>query len=348
MLFEHPFVRIARSGVGGLWKVVTVANHAGLVNSAGHLVIDTSYDGMGSFENGRAPVFRVHSRRGESNYASRSAIIDTAGNFIVPFGTYEHIEAIQDGYYHARLLRDTSAQERREKILDRKGRVVTNTSAPGWYISEEEFRDGGTPVSIQKPRTKKDSIEHTYPDSYYGVMDRTGKLLFSDTSWCSFIPFSTGRAFAGYSTEGRNYANKWILIDRGGRRVGPEVYDKVYYEDHGRNDAFIDGVAFVSRNDSWTAIDTNGRELFSPVNLDSATDGSNIRISKRMGRVLILSEDISTEDESYSYKYGIWDTRDGTLLRPIWYDLSVDTAVRGLNMVMNRGREVHCSHAWWS
>jgi len=202
--FEHAYVGIEQTSVDRLWIVTTAENHVGLINYSGRLVFDTLYKSFGPFLGGKATLHRDQGKRGEKDYKVEAAIVDIAGNFITPFGKYEQIATTRDGYYQARRISDSLKQAQKDQILDRNGQILMDMSTPEWYISDQEFRAEYLPVSIWKNNSKTSTSTFKDIDKYYGVINPNGKLLFSDTSWCSFIPFSSGRAFAGYCTDGRS------------------------------------------------------------------------------------------------------------------------------------------------
>jgi len=152
----------------------------GLIDRNGRSILGMLYDRINDFYSGIAVVER----------SGRSGLVDTAGQFIVPLGTYEDIKYFNGDY----------------------GEVNIN-------------------------------------DHSWGIVDRSGKLIFSSSKEDPVcLPFSNGRSFIRHETPEWTYT----LINTRMQPVGNTLFTWVDQK------GFVNGHAFVQTETGYGIIDTNG------------------------------------------------------------------------------------------
>ena len=164
------------------------------------------------------------------------AVIDTAGNIIVPFGKFDYIYGYHDGY--ARVSIDTNGTD---GVIDPTGRLLKRKTATNSWNITGEFHEGRAKIYY-----------HYGPEnSYEGFINLKGDTILSDAKYTQLHDFSCGRAIA--ITRNGNV----FVLDRNGKEVGNRSFDHV-------QDKFIKKYAIAVTNNRCGIIDTNARYVVPP------------------------------------------------------------------------------------
>lgn len=259
LLFEHDYLEILDFGNHNYTVAVTESDKHCLIDSKGRMLTDTIFASIHEFSEGKATGFLLTSFRGDdellewdTNY--RACVIDTTGNMKINPGSYTRIGRFSEGKAFAeRLYQDSVGrwQEQEAEFINTQGEVLFSVkdapySVP-WYGL---FSDDKLIVDIwDSART----------ESWPGVIDENGHLLFADESLTEITPYDAGVAF-GRVKESIN----WILIDESGKQINPAVYEDIY--DHQRSFSstlmiFEHGKALVRKAYQWYMIDHTGKQV---------------------------------------------------------------------------------------
>ena len=197
-----------------------------------------------------------------------------------------------------------------EGMIDTKGKFRFSIPEEGWWNLDYGygyFSEGLATVDIRlRP---KDSIKvwsSRARNTYKGVINTGGELLFCDTAWEEITSFGNHRAFV------RDTLDDWYLINQQGERLNEEPYLTIGTDANAYTaaPAFYEGIAFVESEAGWTAIDTNGVPVAGP----KARDWEGMDLI-RYGRNILVFEDEPLDEDWEDYAYGIWDIE-----ADIWLD----------------------------
>ena len=325
---RNVYARMAPTEQKGYWLVATDSGRQGIINDAGKIIIDTVYKSVRSFSYGRAVVVGFESGvknewDEDDREARKMGVLDTAGHWVIPFGKWRDIAALREGYYSAVPFKKNEDNGGYTHYLDHQGKdLFHDFKEKKWFVSEMDGSGFGSGVSVVVFfLNDEDSLlkKILAPDqhAYFGAIDTNGNLLFSNTNFRNITSFSSDRAFA---QTGRD---SWILIDQYGRQIGSHVFTGIIgdIKERERSSPFENGLAFVKVGDSVATIDASGNYVLSPVFLSKDLSYKSIY---RKGKILIMSEDISTENEHYSYKYGFRDPARNINVTPRFYEMDFD------------------------
>ena len=131
-VFENNFPVIGRFE-NGRALVQTRTKKFGFVNKAGELVIDTMFRKINPFISNLAVVEGLNHRpssdrkRGiKTNY--EKGVIDTLGNFLVPYGKFENIGDFEGGYFKVEIPAEPwdtlDGFSQKTGFIDRSGKLV--------------------------------------------------------------------------------------------------------------------------------------------------------------------------------------------------------------------------------
>lgn len=334
LVIQPLYKRINPFDSSSLAIVETESEAFGVINRSGSLIIDTAFSRIDPFVDGLSVVQgRNHQRYvGDDRSAVRYEIgvVDTSGRWIVPYGRYRNIEAYSNGYATAELVEINNVGgdwSYRTALINAHGKQLFVVPSKEYVLDfmNGGFSNGVAVVSINSvDADARKHLKSWESNDYKGVIDPSGRILFSDTSWRVLSRFTNNRAFV------RTGNKHWRLIDITGRYVSDSVYDKVLFESSisRMNDSpFIDGMALVESNNAWYGIDTNGRALTQAFVLD-VIDERNLH---RRGDFVLLQRDISTRNSTYSYTFGFLNLRNGALVEPRFH--YVDIANAKSNMI---------------
>lgn len=325
ILFHHNYESID-SFAGNRALVKTKSGKAGFINRRGKLVIDTIFKSREEYDNEMmepAFVFQnnravVERRRPESAIDKSSytplekGIIDSNGIFIVPFGVYEKIDNIRNGFFYTRATysrtKDGNYRDD-ESLININGNQCFSIPIDDWELATNDphVYEGIAIIAIKlkvaDSIAKRKDARNEY---YYGAVDTFGHLIFSNKTWEDITCFDHNRAFA------KRKDAKWVLINRSGKQIGSQAYDKICYNNYEHDDdeaLFRNGIAFVSKDTMVGGIDTNGNLVIAPRRINF----SYLHLLRKDNMLLFIKLNSSPP---FLSTYGFWDTKTNTLLPP--------------------------------
>lgn len=254
-LFEHDYESIGDFGTGKYAPAVTRSGKTCLINIKGKQLTGTDLSGIGKFHEGLSVVMKY---TGSKAWRDRDpGVIDTNGNVVVDFGIYEEIYDFSEGLAIAKVKPKSRDDKTRYVCINNEGQVVYEVPRTVWRPSYTKtgYHDGMMVVQVYKQNP--DSVRNWNTEmDYPGVVDRNGKILFSNKEWENISNFNHGRAFAQIDHR------DWILIDQTGKQVGYEIYDEVDGTRYGEeSDVFANGKALVLTSNGWKYIDVDGKVI---------------------------------------------------------------------------------------
>jgi hypothetical protein len=270
----------------GYAYVVTASKKYGIINKAGRLTVDTVYEWIGEFTDGRAVAQGVGHEESNSKEKKRSlrlTIIDTAGNMLVPFGKFEAIRDVGEGYYVVR-------QDKRDRQL-----IINHRGEVQYVIKKGENDEYDATMSngtfrLYRYRKNGDVNSGTY--NIY--ITPQGKTIYVNEKTDVAQDFSENLAF--WSDEARNYH----LINRIGKIVG----------DYNDAKPFKNGMALVNKNGNWGVIDTTGNFILPPKFHEVHDNGIT------SGFIFFQDSTFEYTDEVPYPKYGMADIRGNIIIPP--------------------------------
>lgn len=273
------------------------------------LLTDTIYNSIGEFKNGIAVVGKLNKKK--KNNQIDYAVIDSVGNYIVPFGKYEEIHAFVDGYARVAIYDKSDEEGSIDGVIDSKGNLLFQRPyLNGSYISDD-FHDGLALVYLHKEKKDETSTD----DSYQGYINLKGEIVLNDTINDYLKNFSFGRTFIEDKDD--NYR----LMDTKLNQVGSETFSST------QSDGFKNGFAIVENKNYWGIIDTNGKYVAEP-KFDYINDVGVI------GNYFFYATE-SDEDEKI---YGLANINGTILTQPIIQEFDENGFVDGIlkTIVNNR------------
>ena len=340
ILFQHNYKSISAFDNNTFAIAITQTGRYGLINQSGDLIADTVFSEIGDFSNG---VFIVHGlnhnpypddRTEKATY--ETGVIDTLGNWIVAYGRFKDIGNFVNGYAHVKLILERGEDEfygAPQGIVDIKGKYKFTVPPNKWSFNSENEGFFQDIAIIQFYRLRFDTIDDFISinnNGYSGAINPNGDIILSDTAWKDLTPFSYNRAFA------RDKNGKWLLINTKGETVTPDSFEEVLdnlYEQQ-TMPVFQDGKAFVKTKQGWGAIDTTGKFVIGPEKFEGFRCDNVIKA----GNILLLVEDISVESEKYSFRYGFWNTKNNTIIKPRFHDIDINGFKNGLIYILQDGQ----------
>lgn len=324
IIFQHNYKNISGFGKNTFATVITETDKYGVINKLGNLVIDTAFAKISSFNNGVAVVtglaHNTYSRDSTEIINYQIGIIDTLGNWIVKYGKYKDISEFKNGYAQVELIVEKQKGYYDHKgVIDETGRYRFTIPSKKWHFdySDDSFYQDIALVNIYSvdPDTVNIwSLKNRY--DYIGAINSNGEVIFSNSDWEKFTPFTFNRAFA------KDTSGNWFLINTKGKTVIPQPFTEILYETYRGQPEFLfqNGKAFVKTANGWGAIDTTGKFVVEPNNL------KNLEYSHltRRGDIIFLEEDISVKSDKYSYRYGFWNTTDNVIVKPQFHDIDMN------------------------
>jgi len=311
-VFASPFIEMS-SFKNGRSMVKTSTGKAGIINKKGVLVIDTIFRKINEFKNGAAVVegldhLPITNINKNTNSDLEIGVIDTSGNFIIPYGISEYIGDCSDGFFSVTTGKKNAEIDFDDYestcIYDMKGNLVLSENLTKGNLGGD-VHCGMVSIS-KKKKGISEREDLSYDESYYwGYMNLEGRIIFNDSSYRDVSDFSENRAFVQLENK------KYIALNIFGKAISSDTFNMVPHE------GFQNGIASVRIGKHVGIIDTNGVFLIKPdfsVILTFATDKNHFAYKQ------LENDDIY----NHSAKCGIARI-DGTILtEPIidYYDES--------------------------
>ena len=262
VLFDHNFVEIGKF-VNSYAVVSTSGGRQGIVDRNGLLAVDTIH----------ASVSLAHEGVAVIENDTGTGVIDMQGKMIAPFGTFTRISPFSNGYAHVRDNRRFAG------LINTEGKMIKRFDSDkiSPHYQYPDFSGGVAVVEVDENRT--------------GLIDTTGRLLFSDPTIKAILPFQTDRSF------GRTPNFRWIMLDIKGNK-----YNTIPYKRVARN-SFVKDLAAVATDEGWMIIDKQGKNVAGPLDIDAE--------ETVLGEEVLLFHQRLPDD---TWKWGFWNFTTDTII----------------------------------
>lgn len=315
-LFEHNYAEIFNTNEKNLLITRNKNDKYGLIDYKGKQILSNVYDHIKAFSSGLAIIIKKKNSRSEDKGNIREyAVINTNGDFVVPFGKFDNIGDFKDGYAQVEFNLDAFPDiEEHNGFIDTNGNLKFTIPYKTWHLSYNTVGFSEKLATIDIYSVDPDTIKvwsSTKRYDYTGVIDTNGKILFSNKEWDDITPFKNGVAFA------QDINGNYFLINIRGEVLNKKPYKNILYGNIRKKpeELFKDGVEFVKTEQGWGAIDPKGEFVITPKTFDFEFD-----YVSRSGKTLIFHQDISAVSDKYSYQYGFWDIESNTTVKPQYHN----------------------------
>lgn len=341
--FEHNFKDIFGFGENDFSIVKTNSGTYGVVNKVGKLVVDTMFLRIHPFSDGLAVVFGLNHNPYPDDETEESTyeigVINSKGEFIVPYNTYKDISEFTNGYAKVELnVKNEKGWYDQQGIIDRNGKLRFLIPSKKWRFDygNDNFSEGLAIVDIYSVDPDTISVwggNRRY--TFKGVINTDGEIVFSNNEWDEITPFKYGRAFV------QNTDEDWFLIDRKGQILNEQPYQDILYANYNGDPKYLlqNAMQFVETEKGWGAIDTTGKFVIQPKDIDFNQHDMYWR-----GQIIFTEDDISTENEHYSYQYGFWNLSSGIVVNPQFHNINFADFTDDLVYVIQDGRMGYIDH----
>lgn len=342
IFFEHRYSEIYGFGENDFSIVETETKKFGLIDKKGQLLVDTTFKQIRDFSNGLSVVIGQHHERYPDDDAEpilEIGVINSNGDYIVPFGKYEDISDFKNGFAKVELIVEYQRGYYDHRgVIDTAGNLRFVVPATKWHFDygNEHYSEGLATVEIYHVDPNKTNVRSSRDrNTYKGVVNTDGQIVLSNKNWEEITPFKSNRAFV------KDLNKNWYMIDRKGQILNNQPYKAILYEiRHGNPDyLFQGGIQFVESDRGWGAIDTTGQYVIAPKDIHFS-----YRNLYRRGQIVFTEEDISIENDEYSYHYGFWNTKTGVVVEPQFHYINFSEFADDLTYVMQDDRIGYINH----
>ncbi len=312
VIIDNPNFVFISNFENDLALVTTSTEKKGFINSKGNLIIDTVLNDVRNFWEGLAVVYG--SDFSNQKAVSKVGVIDTKGNFIVPFGKYTDINSFNEGYAIAEI---EVSDGNKKFVIDKRGKVIVEYTEKNHISMGDYVQSGSVKMSMYEHWKKEDAgVSFSSDKMYTGYMNLKGEIFINDTQYRYGSDFSENRVFL---SKGNSY-HKYYLLDEKGKQVSDELFAKV------ANEGFKNGFAVVEKNAHWGIINKEGEFVVEPIFNE---------ISTEIKDDLFLFTGGKKEGEfDFSFlkegMYGIANLKGEIILKPILKEFDRNGFVNGL------------------
>lgn len=164
-------------------------------------------------------------------------LTDLRGNILVPENTYKLIDNYKDDVACVQIDNDTYG------AIDLLGKLLFTTKHNLFFYENTGFSEGYAVIELQKPKRN----ENDFNTRYYGYIDKTGKLVYSDTTFTKAYPFTNGQATVEL------HGGEYKIIDRNFKEI-------VSYNDETKL-VLKNDYNLVQADKGWRVLDKSGNEI---------------------------------------------------------------------------------------
>lgn len=302
-IFECNFSDIQQFE-NGIAPVKTSGNKFGFIDKTGKLLIDTVFININSFIEGLAVIqgprdTALSKKRGGND--KRIGVIDTLGNFIVPYGIYEEIGDLENGYFQAKIPAEPwdtiEGYSAKDAFLDKTGKIIMSRDHSKHSRIDGNIHCGLAKMNLYKYWLSKDKDSYAYENNYEGYINLKGEIVINDTTFESVEDFSDNRAFV---KDVWNYS----IINTQGKYISQYQFNDIL------EPGFKNSVAFVEVNNKWGLIDTNANFIIQP-------QFDEIHRIGMVGDYFFFIQDNSHKKDNQEDKIGIAKKDGSIILQPI-------------------------------
>lgn len=274
-----PVYRSMKFITGRKAVITTKTGKTGIIDvPTGRLLLDTLYGVISDFDNGVAVV----STKDTSKYnfsVPPHAVIDTAGNFIVPFGKFDYIYGYHHGY--ANVTIDTNGTD---GVIDVTGKLLKGITTINDWDPVDPLPDGN---SIFYNQTASDL-------RYEGLIDINGDTILNDPNYKGVTGYSCGRIIVIDNSQ------HYFILDRHGKRITNQSFEYI--------DKFVKNYAVVKTTMGYGIIDTNARFIIQP-------QYESIRFPDSTVDYFFFG--VPHDKEKYGRKYGVANLKNEVIISPV-------------------------------
>lgn len=302
-LFECEFSDIQQFE-NGIAPIKSPGNKFGFIDKTGKLFIDTVFTNINPFTEGLAVVqgptdTSLPRKRGRND--KRVGVIDTLGNFIIPYGIYEEIGDLENGYFQVKIPAEPwdtiEGYTLRTAFLDKTGKIIISKDYSNHSWIDGNIHCGLAKINLYKNWLVEKEDSYSTQNSYEGFINLKGEIVINDTNSKYVEDFSDNRAFVS-----RDW--KYSMINTEGKYVGKYLFSDII------KPGFKNGLAFVAVDNKWGLIDTNANFIVQP-------QFDNIHWVGMVDDHFFFIQDNSHEKDNQEDLIGI-AKKDGTIiLQPI-------------------------------
>lgn len=245
----------------GIARIQTSTEKTGFIDKHGKLIIDTIFRRINPFIQGMAVVEGVghhpyKDREKGINKKYEMGVIDTLGQFIIPYGSYQEVHNFENGYFRVEIPAEPwdtiEGYSKKTGFIDKSGKLIFAREHKNNSWIDGNIHCGLAKMNLYKYWIKEEGISYSTANSYEGFINLDGEIVINDTTYEFVKDFSDNRTFI--QDEDRNY----FIIDTQGKIISNEIFSDVVGE------GFSNGVAFVEKDRKYGMIDTNANFLIKP------------------------------------------------------------------------------------
>lgn len=304
ILFVDEFYKNHGFNENDVAIVETESRRFGLIDINGELILDTIFVRLSPFNNNRAVIVgENHSPYGNNADSTRIyeiGVVNSVGDFVIPFGKYESISNFKNGYSIVNLI-----NSERKGIIDTNGSLILEEGLNWRFQYRQTISDGKLVVDFINQKENK--------EKQVGVINTKGETLIKNTYWEGITPFVKDRAFAIDTNR------DWYLINEKGQKINDTKFDKILLNTYSANSdlLFQDGIQFIKRNDEWGAINSNGKFILEPIPLfDDCESFFHI------GKFLVFNQSTKYLRSSiFDYKHGFVNAKTKSVVKPMFNNI---------------------------
>ena len=178
------------------------------------LVIDTIFQSISSFQNGIATVTNYVIKQDDRN--TNYAVIDSLGNFVVPFEKYEKIEIFVDGYAKVLINNGKNGSDYFDGLIDTKGNLLFQRSRKNSSVSGN-FNNGIAVINLYRYWTQNENN-----NSYEGYINTKGEIIFNDSLSRNLQKFTNDRTFLSDKKE-----QYYTLVDTKFKKISKDTIQRI-------------------------------------------------------------------------------------------------------------------------
>lgn len=305
----------------GKAKVQTAPKKLGFIDKQGKLIIDTVFTRINSFVQGMAVVEGTNhhpyadSEEGiKKNY--EMGVIDSLGQFIIPYGKYEEINDFENGYFRVEIPAESwdtiDGYSKQTGFIAKNGRLILAKDHKNSCWIDGNINCGLAKMNLYKYwLPEEEGTSYTTEKSYEGFINLKGEIVINDTTYESVKDFSDNRAFI--ENKDRNY----FIIDTKGKIVSKDTFSRIV------GDGFKNGIAFVEKDGKYGMIDTNAIFLIKPQ--FEGIDEIGI-----INNYFFFSDWNQDKNSNYDKLYGIAKKDGSILLKPTMQEFNRNGFQNGL------------------
>jgi hypothetical protein len=314
---------------GGVWVGTLATNGQQLLSARGQLLMAAAFKKAGALSNNRLVVERAETPTDANSQPQLRAIgvLNSRGQWVIPYYRFTEISTFREGVATAELYQPAHKEETISCLIDTTGRILARLPTTQRFYHRAQFADGVIPVRVSAPGGGP------YDDnSRLGCVDRTGRLLFQDTTWQQLSNFSHGRAWA------QDRSRRWHLLTKTGRSLTTLPIERIMGSASGSDDpTFAAGVELVALADGYAALDSSGRIV-----RRLAVPQFAFNVAERLGDILTFYAPDSTHPSGL---LGFWNWRTGLLVKARFATISPVGYQHGLLAVLEDNRLGYLSTA---